>query len=172
MGSAYRVPSGIDVFLDMTRAAREYCSLIESIDEMEQQEWFQQLAILLPRLHAAIVGLGHPEAMERHVPAPDFEDRFELFSRLHVTLGERDAYWMEFDIAQDGQTMSGSLADDLTDIYFDLRDGLHTLERDPRDSQRAVTDWQTGYEVHWGQHLLDAERHLYALQASHQLLPV
>ena len=94
--------------------------------------------------------------------------RFELFSHLHELLGERDAYWMEFDAATDGQQMSGSLADDLTDIYCELKHGLGVAEMSS-DPVPALRGWRSGYRVHWGKHLVDAERHLYELAARNQL---
>ena len=84
-------------------------------------------------------------------------------------LGERDAYWMEFDADYDKQCMSGSLADDLTDLYCELKHGLRVLEADPESNDRAMEVWRRGYKAHWGQHLLDAERHLYGLVARGEL---
>ena len=89
-------------------------------------------------------------------------------TRLRDLLGERDSYWMEYD-AGDEQCRSGSLADDLTDIYCELKYGLTLLDLQPDDPRSAFEGWRTGYRVHWGQHLLDAERHLYALQTSNRL---
>ena len=97
----------------------------------------------------------------------DLDERFELYSHLRRVLGERDSYWLEFDAAPEEMHMSGSLADDLTDIYFDLRYGLDLL--DEVWPQRAAQAWQSTYRLHWGQHLVDAERHLYALKVRNQL---
>jgi hypothetical protein len=97
----------------------------------------------------------------------DLDERFELYSQLRRLLGERDRYWLEFDAAPEEMHMSGSLADDLTDIYFDLRHGLELF--DEIWPQRAAQVWQRSYRVHWGQHLVDAERHLYALKIRNQL---
>jgi len=69
-------------------------------------------------------------------------------------------------VAQDGQSMSGSLADDLTDIYCELKHGLKLMRVEPG---KALDDWRSGYHLHWGQHLLDAERHLYELKSQNQL---
>jgi hypothetical protein len=58
--------------------------------------------------------------------------------------------------------MSGSLADDLTDIYFDLKPGLELLPA--AHPEPVLRFWLESFELHWGQHLVDAERHLYALK--------
>jgi hypothetical protein len=62
--------------------------------------------------------------------------------------------------------MTGSLADDLTDIYCELKAGLSLLEEEP---SLARDNWRTGYRLHWGQHLVDASRHLYELGARNQI---
>jgi hypothetical protein len=98
----------------------------------------------------------------------DLDQRFELFSRLRRMLGDLDGYWMEYDVTPDRQEMSGSLADDLTDIYCELKHGLKRLD-DSDDAGRTLGRWRTGFCKHWGQHVVDAERHLYALSARDRL---
>ncbi|MCP4993340.1 MAG: DUF5063 domain-containing protein [Gammaproteobacteria bacterium] len=147
---------------EMAVVVRRYCDLIESAWE-EDQGWLRELASILPRLHAAVACLGKSEADIGYFTAVDLDARFELFTQLHRLLGSHDAYWMEFDVEQDGQTMSGSLADDLTDIYCELKQGMALLEGN--QSTRACDDWFSSYHSHWGQHLVDAERHLYGLRS-------
>jgi hypothetical protein len=130
--------------------------------------WLHQVADILPRLHAAVVALGGCDKDTEHALVVDLDARFELYTHLRDLLGELDAYWMEFDAAYDDQCMSGSLADDLTDIYCELKHGLRVLEADP-GGNGALDVWRRGYKAHWGQHLLDAERHLYALGARGEL---
>ena len=77
--------------------------------------------------------------------------------------------YLEFDAAGEDHCQSGSLADDLTDIYCELKYGLTLLDAQPDDPTEAFDGWRTGYRVHWGQHLVDAERHLYALQSRNRL---
>lgn len=149
----------------LTSVAREYCELIESLGDSEDPGGLVgRLCRLLPRLHAAISVLGDAENSTDFGDATDLERRFELYSCLHRILGDRDAYWMEFDVARDGQEMSGSLADDLTDIYWELKAGLDRLTV-ANDVAPTLRSWGAGYRLNWGQHLVDAERHLYALRA-------
>ena len=152
----------------LTSVAREFCCCIETC-ESDPQPSFDDLAAhlrrLLPRLHAEVEALGDTgDNAESYIDESDMDRRFELYSRLHDWLGERDAYWMEFDVARDGQEKSGSLADDLTDIYWELKSGLTHLQRGI-DVAPTLRNWSAGYRLNWGQHLVDAERHLYALRA-------
>ena len=157
--------------IEMTQAAADYCELIEKVEILDSG-WLEELAAILPRLHAAVSALGKADEEPGHALKPDLDARFELFAQLRKMLGMRDAYWMEFDAAggtqeaSDSHGMSGSLADDLTDIYCELKHGLKLMDIEPG---RALDGWRSGYYLHWGQHLVDAERHLYALKSRNQL---
>ncbi len=151
--------------LELTQVAQTYCKLIES-SSGENDGWLEQLANLLPRLHAAVASLDGENKNHNHALVADLDARFELYTHLRDLLGKRDSYWMEFDVAGDGQTESGSLADDLTDIYCELKHGLKLLEGTP---DIALEGWRDGFRMHWGQHLVDAERHLYELCARGEL---
>jgi hypothetical protein len=141
---------------EMIELAHRYCGLIEASGR-ERPSWLRQVCALLPRLQAAIVSLdGHTADADAYL-TPDLDARFELFGHLRELLGDRDAYWLEFDQAGDSQAMTGSLADDLTDIYCELKHGLRLIDDDPR---QAIQGWLDGYEVHWARHLADAQRHL------------
>jgi hypothetical protein len=151
---------------ELKNLARNYCELVDRLEETDP-DWLHQVATLLPRLHAAVASLNLPEPTAGHHQFVDLDARFELFSQLRHLLGDRDSYWLEFDVAEDEQSMSGSLADDLTDIYCELKQGLLRVDGEP---DKAIEDWHNSYHLHWGQHLVDAERHLYELRARKQLM--
>lgn len=153
-------------FEKMTEVARAYCGLIEKV-EVADSTWLREMSMLLPRLHACVEALGTGSGKkEEYTLLPDLDARFELFVLLRDLLGNRDGYWLEFDVTRDSQGMSGSLADDLTDIYCELKHGLRLLEEEP---DQALEDWRNGYHIHWGRHLVDAERHLYELRSQERL---
>ncbi len=146
--------------------AQSYCQLIEGACQNEP-DWLAQVADLLPRLHAVLIALRSDGSDLAGRPMPDLDARFELFGCLRDRLGERDHYWLEFDPIGDGEAMTGSLADDLTDIYYELRQGLSLAESLPLG---AGSGWLAGFEAHWGRHLSDAERHLANLAAQGRLV--
>jgi len=152
---------------DLLDIASQYCALIESLDDGLRMP-LTQLNELLPRLHAAMAAVDSVQDDGRGELGIDLDQRFELFSRLHRLLGDLDAYWMEYDVTPDRQEMSGSLADDLTDIYCELREGLDRVQGQD-DARRTLGRWRDGFCKHWGQHVVDAERHLYALSARDRL---
>lgn len=160
---------------ELATAASEYCQLIEGVDRVGG-DWLEKLSRILSNIHTAVLDMGRQagtaDTSFQH-SGVDYERRFELYSQLHRLLGERDKYWLEFDSGVDAESgmsdMSGSLADDITDIYFELKSGLELLTTDPDHPSRATTRWQSGFMLHWGQHLVDAERHLYELNVYRQL---
>ncbi len=152
----------------LLQVARDYCQLIERADANEQQI-FTALIQLLPRLHAAIAAFANEKEADCQVPEADLDARFELFTRLKQMLGDRDGYWLEFDVTTDEHCKSGSLADDLTDIYCELKAGLNALEQTNLETNQAIDNWRCGFKVHWGKHLIDAEKHLFDLNAKNRL---
>jgi len=155
-----------ETLTEMVDVAGDFCRLIDHA-LARPGDWLESLFRLMPRLHAAVTALNAYDTGETPLFDTDLDARFELYSHLRKVLGERDSYWLEFDAAPEEVHMSGSLADDLTDIYFDLRHGLDML--DEVWPQRAAQVWQSSYRMHWGQHLVDAERHLYALKVRNLL---
>jgi len=149
---------------EVEEAAALFCKLIESIDEADRS-WLRRISAVLPRLHAAVAALGvAPESIEQSGDV-DLDVRFELYTNLRRIIGIRDSYWMEFDRMEE-ESASGSLADDLTDIYYELKRSLPHLGL---DASQAANDLRSGFKFHWGQHLVDAERHLYVLGSRNQL---
>jgi hypothetical protein len=148
-------------FDELRQLAEEYCRIIENVDEADS-DWLRQVFRLLPQLHAAIALFLEEDSRDGAHSEANLEVRFALFSKLHSLLGEKDAYWMEYDLGHE-ECRSGSLADDLTDIYCELKQGLKLLEQQQADPGNILQRWRRGFRVHWGQHLVDAERHLYEL---------
>ncbi|WP_346014590.1 DUF5063 domain-containing protein [Thiocystis violacea] len=145
---------------EVATLARRYCALIDGVSD-DRCQWLRDVADLLPRLHAAITSVDADYGYVDYLDPVDLDARFELFTLLRGLLGERDGYWLEFDCAAEGRgAMTGSLADDLTDIYCELKQGLRLFELDP---SCALAAWASGYEQHWGRHLIDAQRHLATL---------
>jgi hypothetical protein len=130
--------------LEMVNLAHRYCQLIDA-SSAEYDNWLTEVAELLPRLHAAVNSLdGHRYAGE-DILTPDLDARFELYSHLLELLGERDAYWLEFDQVGDSGAMTGSLADDLTElsVRFSQDERLSQLTA---DELREVLDF-AGYLI-------------------------
>lgn len=83
-----------------------------------------------------------------------------LSRRISEKLGDADYYRLIFDPYQADPPVTASLADDVADIYRDLRGGFALLEPGGmRDG--AVWEWRFGFDSHWGRHAAHA---LYAVR--------
>ncbi len=113
--------------VNMLHLARRYCALIET-STSENPSWLKDVADLLPKLHIAVDCLNGHDYKANGSFAADLDARFELYIHLVEVLGDRDSYRLEFDRIDESDTMTGSLADDLTDIYCELKRGLAKVD--------------------------------------------
>jgi hypothetical protein len=134
--------------------ARDFCALLERATQLEPNELRTRLVHILPALYLAGAKLPLPDvdADVEHVPL-----QLDLLVALSKHLGRNDTYWDVYDPTQKGKPMARSVATDLSEIRFDLQQGLLALERgEPIDA--VVWEWRFGFEHHWGHHLVDALR--------------
>ena len=154
-------------------AARTFCRLVET-DAPEPDRWMLQILVAVADLYAAA----------HHLPVPDLdsasidpEDRFDLtsseyrevFLRVGRRLGENRYYTYCFDIADlsaDQQSPGiGDLADDLADIYRDIKPGLRAWDANVAEYvSDIIFEWKDLlFRTHWGRHAVDALRALHSL---------
>lgn len=106
------------------------------------------------------------------LPDDEFEDDVELedvskeqwdavrkrFSNFPV-----NGYWSVFDPTkiEEDERVFEELSDDFADIYRDIKYGL--LLFDGGHLSEAVWEWKFNFKVHWGRHLLNAQKVIYHL---------
>jgi len=147
----------------MAATANEYCDFIDNFHRLEKdRSWVLRMTKLLPRLHIAVIALAPTTDWYRPYQFPDDDKRCELFMRLHRVLQTDKTLNEAYGQSTLWQQFCDQFADDFTDIYFDLRQGLETLSVDP---VKATNRWLCSFYMHWGQHLLDAECRLHAVEA-------
>ncbi|MBS1211681.1 MAG: hypothetical protein H6R26_297 [Proteobacteria bacterium] len=142
------------------KSANEFCELIEQIESHEPAPWLAAMGAILLRLDTAIAHLVEVTPAPPHVWLTDMEKRFELYSRLKAFLGELDEYWSEADLHASDGYMTGSLSDDFSDIYFELKRGLIVHRQGYDGQEQAILLWTSSYQHHWRQHLVDARKQL------------
>jgi hypothetical protein len=86
-----------------------------------------------------------------------FKRSRELFEELRIYLGKDDEYEQVFDPVSDNSVTEHSVADDLTDIYSNLKQSLVLYETGGELERRAaVWDWKFTMQTHAGKHIVDA----------------
>jgi hypothetical protein len=150
-----RILPTVDQFADV---ARRYCAWIE--DDGDGLIDVIQARRLLAELQLTALGLPDLDGGDHqkiHKPAPILRER--VLRRASTVPFQR--YWNMFDpLKEDQQPVCGDLSDDLADIWLDLWEGLYLFDASHR--LEANFHWRVLYDSHWGQHLLDAQRAIYA----------
>jgi hypothetical protein len=154
-------------------AAERYCALFES-EPADADQWAEAVLSALAQVYAAahrLPGFGLSE------DAPDIPDSLDVttaewrsvFGVVSRALGPQEAYWAYFDPSEpqdsDERPIFHSLADDLADIYRDIKPGLRAWETgDDRYLETIVFDWKTPlFGSHWGLHAVSAMRALHPI---------
>lgn len=142
-------------YTKLIEAVREFCLTVDQLENYQRLPWLVKMEQLLSAIGDGMAQLELATECSFFV-LPDLEYRFHMFCRLKEFLGEVDGYPLVGDRPDDSADYTGSLADDITDLYFELRRGLKLYEAEVSDPQPALTLWYTGYLLHWQGHLLDA----------------
>ena len=93
-----------------------------------------------------------------------------LFDRLQAVLGNNDYYWTADPLEEPKMQLGGSLADDLADIYLEMKINLNLLAEGASENE-IVWDWRFGFWNHWGAHAVEALRVIHAQLAAMGGLP-
>jgi hypothetical protein len=144
--------AAVDIFV---REARSYCSFVDKAATLSLADRLRTARARLLDLYSAALSLPSvkPEDAEAS-PDPDVPTGWPGFE-------DKDVYWEVFDPYEheDNEPTAGSLADDVLDVYRDIRRGL-TLW-DASQTQNAIWEWRFHFDVHWGDHAVDALRALH-----------
>ena len=167
MSDNFSHPSTIDKLQSqLIRDAKDFCLIIDNIQYYQNQEWLSEMSRILSRIQMAMTHMDSPKQKMDYTALNQMDDRFELYCKLKEMIGDMDGYWMDYDQKTELDDQSGSLAGDFSDLYFEFKRGLELSGDQIETNHQAILLWKTGYFLNWGQHLLDAQKHLYMLKAS------
>jgi hypothetical protein len=147
-------------------AARRYCALIDVRPTLTRRELVSRVHAVLAELYSR--GLELPEVEPQKTSATTSaltqDEWWALFSGLRDQLRDYDSYWVS-EPEREVPTGPGpsSLADDLADIYRDLKTGFTLWEAKPARVADAVWEWRFGCSTHWGRHAVDALGRIHTL---------
>ena len=151
-----RLKSKIENFAEIVR---RYCVWAESsFGEIEVE--MQTAQMILAELKYFVLDL----------PDDDSEDDIKLedvsTEQLKVVQSRYrnlpvDGYWTIFDPSkvEENEAVFTELSDDLADIYRDIKYGLTLF--DAGHFSEAIWEWKFNYKIHWGRHLLSAQKVIY-----------
>lgn len=142
--------------VEFVAAARAFCVFVETADKDELPHRLAMARRHLLRLYGAGVALPivTPPTGWEAGPTPSSPLNWSGFDRY-------DSYWEVFDPYVDELAVSGSLSDDLLDVYGDISRGLALWDMASAPKIAAVWEWRFHFEQHWGDHAIDALRALH-----------
>jgi hypothetical protein len=164
-----------DIATQFGSVARKFCTTI-SVTEIDLS---RDPPLCRPDLLIEAIRLPDTDPWKRNEPEDGSED-FPvqgtaqetnrrgwsiLYNLLKEKLGQDNLYWMVFDpTSEDNETIRGSLADDIADVYGDLKESLSLMDKNAIIAEVAIWNWRLLFYSHWGDHALSA------LRAIHKLL--
>jgi hypothetical protein len=111
---------------------------------------------ILPKVIDEAISM--PEVESSDSPRKKSQEWDGLYNSLKEKLGDWNPYHQVFDPTQDNEAIFGSLADDIADIYGDLKKGLVFIDTGHVQTEDAMWTWRVLFYSHWGQHAMNALR--------------
>jgi Domain of unknown function (DUF5063) len=145
---------------------RSYVHLIETAATVSDYALLARCAILLPQLYAWGRVLPDPTLpnTDDDEPPPVLTVTQPLFDRF----GPHAFYHVVFDPLIDEDVMITHIADDLADIYHDMKRPLMRYDRGADDAQQlAIWEWRFTLRGHSGAHIVNVMRPIHVLINDH-----
>tara|TARA_R110001592_G_scaffold3525_25_gene20100 strand:+ start:12747 stop:13229 length:483 start_codon:yes stop_codon:yes gene_type:complete len=144
---------------------REYCTWSESLPLAEIEEVKKAISLLV-NIYAGVLAIPNDNNVE-DIDGYDVSDEewkivFKRFGALPFN------FYAEFYSPYKGlneEPSFGDLADDLADIYRDLKEGLALY--DDGHVSNAFWQWRYSFSIHWGRHAANALSALHAYANDH-----
>ncbi|MGA7906709.1 MAG: DUF5063 domain-containing protein [Candidatus Sulfotelmatobacter sp.] len=148
--------------------AYRFCSTVDAVSTLDRTDLLSKLYRILSALISEAIGLpdvsrdddDELEGMSKrgfHIGGLTEQEWGKLYNCLKEKLGDWDLYHQVFDPTKDTEAIFGSLADDIADIYRDLKKGLALGEsHQSLCDEDAIWTWRLLFYSHWGQHAMQA----------------
>lgn len=147
----------------MRAAAERYCGVVERAPGIDRQEFASGVQVALVGLLDAAGRL--PEVEPSNVDlrdGPTLDEWSNRFAAVQEVLGGWSGYWTTHSpTSEEGEPVLLPLADDLADIWRDMKRGLLALDAGAAEDD-VIWEWRFGFRTHWGRHATEALRALHA----------
>jgi hypothetical protein len=153
---------------EFAKVAGKFCRLIEGHRAMSREAFQEVVLRNLSLLYAVALQLrSSSKTSDLQAQRMTHAQWEQLFKSLGRKLGTHQRYWVVFNPQAEEKPLVGNLADDLADIYRDLKPGLLAFARGrTRERAAAVWAWHVSFLQHWGHHAASAIRVLHELGAA------
>ncbi len=153
--------------VEMLTVANEYCMFVEKAEEYTKKDIVEYMHKILPMLYlkgilTPATNVEDPSANEKYVNEMQWE---RIFYNIKGPLGDDDKYWIVRNTGlNEYEPQEASLADNLADIYQDMKDFLMLYQRNSDAAkENAVADFKNHFQNHWGVRALRAANRFHEL---------
>lgn len=153
--------------MEMLTVANEYCHFCEKAYQYPVDDILSYLQKIMPLLYlkgslVPAVVVKNPEANERFVTEENYEI---IFNELRNKFKPKDEFWLiENTQSNDNEPLKVSLAENLTDIYQDLKDFVLLYAKGTESAkENSVHDCKKFFENHWGVRLVQSQNYIHQL---------
>ena len=138
-------------------AETKFIEVVDSAPHLETEAFLASVSHSMAELYSIALSLPAVEPETTNLDGVSLRtDKWdELRRSLREKIGLLDTYWTIFDSTEKEEPVQGSLAGDISEIYFDLKQNLRLEEIGIPESD-VLFDWRLDFRSHWGRHLLGA----------------
>ncbi|PZX13573.1 uncharacterized protein DUF5063 [Breznakibacter xylanolyticus] len=152
--------------IEFVTVGREYCHFLEHAEDYSRKDFFKVALRMLPLLYLKAVVLPKPEqVLDDMVEKSVTESWYETVKTvLEQQLGAHNVYLEVFtpDIQRADTPVAAFMAEDLTDIYQDVKDFLEVFKTGVTELMNdALYELVNNFETYWGQKAVNCMRALH-----------
>ncbi|WP_199621367.1 DUF5063 domain-containing protein [Paenibacillus alkalitolerans] len=153
------------------KVADDYCRYVEDLENITEYSFVVDLLSILSSLYNEALLL--PEVMpsdKEGVVVMDSEIKTRVYLDIAKKLEGYRFYFTVLDMFESEEAGYADLADDLTDIYKDIKEAMIIYEMgNDEDRLHAIWTLKFTFKAHWGYHLLDALKALHHIHENFAL---
>jgi hypothetical protein len=131
-----------------------FCNTVENFNSNIESDKYKTLLISLLDMYSKAFFLPDVE------PQNDKEANIEI-SLPNINFNKYDCYWEVFNPYHLEEPLMANLSDDILDIYKDVKRGIYLYNNN--EHKEAISEWKINFEIHWGNHAVDAIRALHSV---------
>ena len=142
-------------------AATKFMTCVDSAPTLESDAFLLQIGHCLAELYCAALDIPDVQPESEHLDGsrPSAEERLkewkERYDSLTEKLGTSNGYWVVFDSTKQEEPVQGSLADDITDIYLEVKQTLRLKEKGIARAD-LIFEIYLFFRQHWARHAIHA----------------
>lgn len=155
--------------IEFVTVAAEFCKFLEQAETMNRAQFVDTSLKILPLLYIKASMLPKCETIGEDLPESYVTEEIYEILRMNLAeiLGEKDDYLDVFvkDMIYSDQPIKKSIAEDLTDIYQDIKDFIFVFQLGLNETMNdSLAICQEHFADFWGQTLVNTMRALHEIK--------